>query len=183
MEEHLDRVEELSRLVSAVRNGHPERMDDLLGESAGIVHAVARAHLGDSLAAEEAAADALVRVVRGLSKLEEPRSYIRWLGRIAARCAADAGRRRADDLAVSPEEPADPTGGPEEAARRAERAAMIRRTVRELPRRLRAPVLLHYVEGLSYREIAMVLGTSLSTVSRRIARALTTLKRRLGEEP
>ena len=183
MEDHLDRVDELCRLVAAVRNGHPERMDELLGESAGIVHALARAHLGDSLAAEEAAADALVRVARGLRKLEEPRSYVRWLGRIAARCAADAGRKRADAVTASPEEPADPAGGPLDMARSKERAQAIRSTVRDLPRRLRAPVLLHYVEGLSYREIAAALGTSLSTVSRRIGRALAILRKRLGEEP
>jgi len=158
-------------------------MDELLGRSAGIVHAVARARLGDSLAAEEAAADALVRVVRGLPRLEEPRAYVGWLGRIAARCAADAGRRRADTVSAAPEEPEDPAGGPVDAARRAERAAVIRRTVAGLPRRLRAPVLLHYVEGLGYREIAAVLGTGLSTVSRRIGRALAILRKRLGEEP
>jgi RNA polymerase sigma-70 factor (ECF subfamily) len=183
MEDHLNRVDQLSRLAEAVRNGHPERMDDLLSESAGIAHALARARLGDSLAAEEAVADALVRVVRGIRKLEDGKAYVRWLAQIATRCAADAGRRRADAVAPAPEEPADPSGDPADAARTNERAAAIRRAVRDLPPRLRAPVLLHFVEGMSYRDVAEALGTSLSTVSRRMAKALAALRRRLGEEP
>ena len=183
MEDHLNRVDQLSRLAAAVRNGHPERMDDLLSESAGIAHALARARLGDSLAAEEAAADALVRVVKGIRKLEDCNSYVRWLAQIATRCAADAGRRRADAVAPAPEEPSDPAGGPPETAQENERAAAIRCAVRDLPSRFRAPVLLHFVEGMSYRDVAEALGTSLSTVSRRMAKALATLKRRLGEEP
>jgi len=70
-----------------------------------------------------------------------------------------------------------------DAAQASERAVAIRRAACELPLRLRAPVLLHYVEGMSYRDVAKALGTSLSTVSRRIAKALAVLKRRLGEEP
>ncbi|MHC4473534.1 MAG: RNA polymerase sigma factor [Planctomycetota bacterium] len=183
MEDHLNRVDELSRLAEAVRNGHPERLDDLLCESAGIVHALARSRLGDSLAAEEAVADTLVRVARGIRSLEDSSCYVRWLARIATRCAADASRRRADVVAPAPEEPADPTGGPLEAARAAERAGAIRRAVAGLPKRLRAPVLLHFVEGMSYRDVAEALGKSLSTVSRRMRKALTVLRRRLGEEP
>ena len=124
-----------------------------------------------------------MRVARGIRSLEDSNCYVRWLARIAERCAADAGRRKADAVAPALEEPADPSGGPAEAAQATERAGAIRRAVRELPGRFRSPVLLHFVEGLSYRDVAEALGTSLSTVSRRMEKALTILRRRLGEEP
>jgi RNA polymerase sigma-70 factor (ECF subfamily) len=176
-------TEDLIRLVEAVRDGHPERMAELLARSAGIVHALARARLGDGFAAEEAAADALCRVARGLPGLAEPRSYVSWLGRIASRCAADVARKPAATVGPERTEPADPGPGPAAATEAAERAGAIRRAVAGLPPKLRQPVLLHYVEGLSYREIAHALGTGLSSVARRMEKALRTLKQALGEEP
>jgi RNA polymerase sigma-70 factor (ECF subfamily) len=122
-------------------------------------------------------------VVQGIRNLDDSNAYVRWLAQIARRCAADAGRRHAHALAPSHEEPVDPAGGPDDGVRSNERAATIRRAVCRLPGRLRAPVLLHFVEGMSYRDVAKTLGTSLSTVSRRIARALKKLRQRLGEEP
>ncbi len=176
-------AEELTRLVEAVRDGHPERISELLARSAGFVHALARARLGDTLAAEEAAADALARAARGLPGLAAPRAYLRWLARIAGRCAADTARRIPAGLSPAAAEPVDPGMGPAGAAEAAERARGVRVAVATLPLRLRVPVLLHYAEGLSCREIAAATGAGLGTVSRRLRKALGILRSRLGETP
>jgi RNA polymerase sigma-70 factor (ECF subfamily) len=178
----VERIERLVRLAAATRNGHPELLGDLLAESAGIVHAVARARLGETLAAEEAAADALVRAASGLAGLRDPGAYPRWLARIAARCTADAAKRRT----AGDERPEDAPGGgpdPAAAARAAERSRAVRVAVSHLPPRLREPVLLHFSEGLTYREVSRTLGTGLGTVARRMRKALRLLKQTLGEEP
>lgn len=179
----MDRIERLGRLVVDARNGHPERLEDLLRESAGIAHALSRARLGETLAAEEAAAEALRRVAGGLPRLRDPRSYLGWLRRITIRCATDAVKRRVLEVVPEFDETVAPGEGPAEAARRAERATSINRAVGSLPQRLRDPVLLHFAEGLSYREVARTLGTGLSTVARRMEKSLALLKRTLGEEP
>jgi RNA polymerase sigma-70 factor (ECF subfamily) len=146
------------------------------------VLAVTRARLGDSFAAEEAAVDALGRAARGIRSLRDPGAWPKWLARIAARCAVDAAKRSAGVVAPATEAvSADP--GPVEAAAREERARRIRTAVAGLPSRFREPVLLHFVEGLSYREIAATLGTGLSTVARRMEKALGSLRRSLGGEP
>ena len=63
-------------------------------------------------------------------------------------------------------------------------AEQIRGAIGALPPRLREPVLLHFAEGLSYREVARTLGTGISTVARRMEKSLVRLKRSLGgEEP
>ena len=79
----LDRLEDLCRLAEAAQNGRPECLEALLRESAGIVHAIVRARFGESLAAEEAAAEALTRIARDLKKLRNARAYPRWAARIA----------------------------------------------------------------------------------------------------
>lgn len=170
-------MEDLIALAARALGGNRAALQELMEKSAGLVHAVARARLGGSLAAEGAAVDALSRAARGLPGLKDPQAYPHWLYRIATRCAQDA--RPPLTVARAPER-ADPAGGPVETLVAAERAQRVRTEIAELPARLREPLYLHYVEGLPYREIARVLDTALSTVSRRMERALSILRQRLG---
>jgi RNA polymerase sigma factor (sigma-70 family) len=55
------------------------------------------------------------------------------------------------------------------------------RFLSEIAEDFRAPLVLYYMEDLSYKEIADVLGLPLGTVQSRIARAKTQLLRRLTE--
>jgi RNA polymerase sigma-70 factor (ECF subfamily) len=145
------------------------------------VLAVTRARLGDTLAAEEAAVDALGRAARGIGTLRDPAAWTRWLARTAARCAIDAAKKSAGVVAPVDDRPS-PEPTPDEAAAAGERRRRLRAAVADLPVRLREPVLLHFVEGLSYREIAATLGTGLGTVARRMEKALGRLRRILGGE-
>jgi len=63
-----------------------------------------------------------------------------------------------------------------------ERTAELRRALQQLPPRLRAPVILRDVEGLSYEDIALTLDCSIGTVSSRLNRGRTTLARTFGGE-
>jgi len=59
----------------------------------------------------------------------------------------------------------------------------IEQIVERLPDRYRVPILLHYFDGLSHREVAAAIGAPVSTVSNRIARAhrkLEPMLRRAG---
>ena len=173
-------MENLIALAKAARGGDRAATEALLVESAGLVHAVARARLGDSLAADGAAVDALARAAQGLGKLKDPQAFPHWLYRIATRCAIDALPHAA--VAPSLGERTDPARGPVETLVAAERTARIRTAVDALPAKLREPVYLHHVEGLPYRAVADMLGVGLGTVSRRIARAHSILRRNLGGE-
>jgi RNA polymerase sigma-70 factor (ECF subfamily) len=55
------------------------------------------------------------------------------------------------------------------------------RMLREIPNEFRAPLVLYYMEDLSYKEISDVLALPLGTVQSRIARAKSQLLRRLSE--
>ena len=173
-------MENLIALARTARNGDRAALEELLLASTGLVHAVARARLGDSLAAEAAAVDALARAARGIVKLQDAQAYPHWLYRIATRCAIDAVASATVAPAIG--EHADAARGPVETLVAAERAAEVRAAVESLPPKLREPVYLHYVDDLSYRAIADVLGVGLGTVSRRLARAQSILRRRLGGE-
>jgi len=174
-------MENLIALAQRARGGDRAALEALLVASAGLVHAVARARLGDSLAAEGAAVDALARAAQGLGKLKDARAYPNWLYRIAARCATDA-RPAATVAPCAAADRADPGRGPVDTLVAAERAQRVRAAVAALPAKLREPVYLHHVEGLAYRAVADVLGVGLGTVSRRLERAHSILRRGLGGE-
>jgi RNA polymerase sigma-70 factor (ECF subfamily) len=174
------RMEQLIALAKSARGGDRAALEALLTGSAGLVHAVARARLGDSMAAEAAAVDALARAAQGFPKLRDAQAYPHWLYRIATRCALDA--LPSATVAPSFGDRADDARGPVETLVAAERTAQVRDAVEALPAKLREPVYLHHVEGLPYRAVADVLGVGLATVSRRLSRAHSILRRQLGGE-
>jgi RNA polymerase sigma-70 factor (ECF subfamily) len=56
---------------------------------------------------------------------------------------------------------------------------ILKKAIGELPERQRMALILHRFEGLSYKEIALVLGCSLSAVESLLFRAMISLKEKL----
>lgn len=140
--------------------------------------------LGDASLAEDALQVVFLSVYRALPKFRFESSLTTWIYRITLNeCAA---RRPRSNTTYVPLEALlgsggeiDPQPGPDEHLARSERQEILQRAVFELSPKLRAVVVLKYVEGLSYDEIASVLDCSPGTVASRLHRALTELERRL----
>lgn len=73
-----------------------------------------------------------------------------------------------------------PPPTPEDYTRVVELAAAVERAIEQLPERSREAYLLHRQQGLSYAEIAAVMGVSARTVENHIARALRGLREGLS---
>ena len=172
---------ELIALADRARRGDREALELLLRESLGIVHSLARARLGNTLAAEGAVIDVLARVALGIGRLRDAQAYPRWLSRTAARCMADAASRDRRIEAVTPPDVADATRGPLDTLVAVEQSRAVDVALARLHVKVREPLMLHFVEGLSYREVGNLLGLSLGTVSRRMHAALAELRRAFGE--
>ncbi|MBI4493473.1 MAG: sigma-70 family RNA polymerase sigma factor [Chloroflexi bacterium] len=151
--------------------------------------------LGDADGAADATQDAFLSAYRALRSFRGG-SFRAWLLRIAVNACYDRLRRQrrqpADslerlveslgDAALAP----DPAPGPEPAALGAETAAHLQASILALPEEQRVVVVLSDVQGLSYEEIAAVLGLSLGTVKSRLSRARAKLREYLvarGELP
>ena len=83
-------METLTLLAERARTGDRAALEGLLRASAGLAHTIARARLGESLAADGAAADALAAVALRIGTLRDARAYSHWLYRITTRCASSA---------------------------------------------------------------------------------------------
>ncbi len=129
-----------------------------------------------------------LRVYENLHRFDPQRPFKPWLYRIATNYCYDHLRRkgrREKGYTTTPLERGIPVSedrvDPEAWALRGE----IRRTVEEviagLPSRYRAAVVLRYIEGMSYQEIADALGIPLGTVKTYIHRSRELLRTALEE--
>jgi len=142
--------------------------------------------------ADDLTQDTFVRAYRGLKTFKEEFDFHPWLYRIAVNQAINFINRRKRQAAVDLEEvpEGDIKQGPEpespvQSASRQELLENLEDALQQLPEEQRTVFLLRVQEGLSYEEIAQVMGTPKGTVMSRLARARMALRRylRYGPQP
>jgi RNA polymerase sigma-70 factor (ECF subfamily) len=162
-------------------------LDELLRRHYDRIHAVSRRIAGASRDADDAAQEAMIRIVRSLDRFDGRSSFGTWAYRIATNTALDELRKRKrrpqlhavdvdDDR--GPAEPTDPL-----AHRQVEAVAdrlAIDAALADLPEEFKAPVVLRDVADLDYAEIALTLDVPIGTVKSRIARGRRLLVEQLG---
>jgi RNA polymerase sigma-70 factor (ECF subfamily) len=133
------------------------------------------------------AQDVFLRIHRHLGRFAGRSTLKTWIYRVAVnQCRSRLGRRLPptepleDRLGRGDRWPA-PGPDPEQDAARAEQGRRLEEALARVPMRFRAAVVLRDVEGLSYEEIAGILGVPSGTVRSRIARGREALRIALGE--
>ena len=142
--------------------------------------------------AEDVTQQVFIEAHRDLARFRGESSMRSWLIGIAHHRCADAIKARTrrsakvdhDDEAVSGH--ADPGATPPEQLEVAQAVGALDDCLAELPHETRETVLLRFLSGMTYEEMANVLGKKADTLCVRVARALPLLKRcleRKGVEP
>jgi len=133
--------------------------------------------------AEEVLDDVMVVVWRKAPQFESRSRVATWIFGIAYRQALRTFRRRGKRLAETDldSERLVSNESPERDFDRRQRARRLRRALRALPPEQRAVVELTYDHGLSYGEIAKIVGCPVGTVKTRMFHARRKLRRRLPE--
>jgi RNA polymerase sigma-70 factor, ECF subfamily len=176
-------------LVQAAAAGDRDAMDRLLRNHYDRIYAVCRRITGNDVDAADASQEALISVVRSLSKFDGRSSVSTWMYRIATNASLDElRRRRRRPVAIVDDEPrhdahhhelVDPDAGPrvEAVADRMELDAALA----ALPEDFRVPIVLRDIGDLDYAEIASTLSIPVGTVKSRIARGRAALAERLRD--
>lgn len=125
-------------------------------------------HPGD---AEDIAQEALVRAWRGLPDFRGDARFSTWLFRIVTNLALNRVARRREHASDEVPEPAEPTLDPAARTEDAERLGAALAALETLTPDQRACYVLREIEGLSYDELAEVLGISVASVKGRLFRA------------
>jgi RNA polymerase sigma-70 factor (ECF subfamily) len=173
------------RLLSDLRAGRPEACAELVRTHYQAVYRLLVYLTRDVHQAEDLTQETFAVVWEKIATFQGRATLATWLHRIAYGKFIDAQRaqRRAAGLRerlgspmVSPGDPLDTMMADDEARR-------LYRALDELDAPERALLVLHYLQGLSYREMATVLEEPTGTVKWRTSEALNRLRALLKEVP
>ena len=165
-------------LVSRAQLGDLHALDTVLASIQAPLFRHICTVLGDGDAAEDVLQETLLAISRKIGVLREPKWFRAWAFRIATREAVRQARRArrqpqgidADDLAAFPTEEPDVRFDPE-------LLAALPGALDELSPASRLVLRMHYLEELSYVEVAEALEISIGTVKSRLAYGLAALRK------
>ncbi len=176
-------------LIKKSKNGDSEAFELLITPYMTKVYNIALGILGSSEDAEDAAQEAFIKAFRNIGSFNENSGLYTWLYRIVYNCCLDMIRKKqrrpfsfltiskgSDDDSDFEIEIADSRPLPDEILSKTEMQGEVRRAVSMLKESYRTIIVMRDFEGLSYDEIADVLGISLGTVKSRISRGRESLK-------
>jgi RNA polymerase sigma-70 factor, ECF subfamily len=161
--------------------------------------AVAMALVRDENDARDVVQEAFLRVHKSLPTFEGGSTFFTWLYRIVTNLSIDLMRkpgRRTSDLGEREDGRLDPDDGtaleapfvdrlegadPADAVRRREIAARLQAALDALPSYHRAVIVMRELDGLSYEEMAQVMGVSKGTIMSRLFHARQKLQRALAD--
>lgn len=170
-------------LLTRCRNGEREAMHTLYVENQRRVFSVAMNYFGGNHdLAEEITQKVFLKLLTKLD-FRGDSEFTTWLYRITVNACTDEARKMNRFIDISGLFGFGEAGSghvQQLMAESGEISEVVTREVAKLKPKLRMPVVLKYVEGLSYHEIAEVLGCSTGTVASRLNRGLKMLESRLG---
>jgi RNA polymerase sigma-70 factor, ECF subfamily len=175
------------QLVERYRIGDRAAFDEVYARYEAMVFNLALRLSGSAEEAADLTQEIFLRVYRHLASFRGQSALKTWLFRIALNhCRERLGRFRPTVQPVDDEEGGvvltDPGRDPEELAAAAEEGRIVTRALGRLHPIFREAVILRDLEGMSYQEIAEVMGVRVGTVRSRIARGREQLRMCLGRD-
>jgi len=176
------RARDADALVAAAREGDGDAFDRLVRRFRPRIYALALHLSGSASDADDIAQDAFVQAYRHLAQFQGRSQLFTWLYRITVHRALDIQRRRKrgsvslDDVRVEVAMRVDAPSDPRLALELRETYAALLEGLDGLPETLKSAVVLTALQGLSYSEAAVVLGTSEGAIAVRIHQARKLLR-------
>src|SRR5262245_16608110 len=163
------------QLLACFAAGRRDALEELFRRYRTPAYRVAYRLLGHEADALDAVQEGFVKTLTHLDSFRGQSSFKTWPLRVVSNAALDLGRQRGRRETVSlPGNASDADSGPavpDDPTRRLERADLRRlldEALAALPEAQRRTFVLHADAGLSYREVADVLGISIGTVMSRL---------------
>lgn len=172
-------MESDAELIDQVLNGKRESFAPLVARYERLTLATVLRTLSDRHLAEDVLQESFVAAFRSLHKLRATSSFGPWLAGIARKQALKALRRQRAVVHVATSELSDVDGS---STLLPEDSMALLEIVDQLPDDCRTLIGLRHFEGYSMSEIAVITGSPLGTVTKKLSRIHKTLKEMISEE-
>ena len=177
-------------LVARLIGGDSESFNELILRWERPIYALAYRTIGREEDARDVCQETFLRAFRALPGFRGQAKFSSWLYRIALNLCRDWMRRERRARLVQPPEDVDlmelavaaePSESIEELVSRKDQARVVERAMAILSEEQRTAIVLKEYHGLTFQEIADVVGCPLSTVKTRLYQGLTVLRRELAK--
>lgn len=170
------------QVIRACQSGDRDAFRLLFEAYKDRVFSIAVYSLGDRAVADDVTQQIFLKLFTTIRQFRGDSEFTTWLYRMVVNACHDERRRTKRTVAwgeTVAQSRTDKKPQETQYARR-EIAALVQSAIGQLKPRFRMPILLKYVEGLSYEEIAEAMGCSKGTVASRLNRGHTELAKRLA---
>jgi RNA polymerase sigma-70 factor (ECF subfamily) len=173
-------------LVAKSIGGDADSFNELVLRWERPIYALAYRTIGREEDARDVCQETFLRAFRALPGFRGQAKFSSWLYRIALNLCRDWVRRERRTPVVQPPEDVDlmdPAESIEDLVARKDLARLVERAMACLPEDQRTAIVLKEYHGLTFQEIADLVGCPLSTVKTRLYQGLTVLRRELAKNP
>jgi len=178
----LIRSYDMETIIEACKAGDRQAFHTLFESYKDRVYSIAFHFSGEDSLAKDITQQVFLKLFTSISQFRYDSEFTTWLYRIVANACVDEQRKNrrfvpftqgieVKNLMVR--------GSQEESFAKRQVSDSVQTAISGLSPKLRLPILLKYIEGLSYEEIAETLGCSIGTVSSRLNRGHKALARKL----
>ena len=176
-------------LVAKTIGGDADSFNELIHRWERPIYALAYRQIGREEDARDVCQETFLRAYRALNGFRGQAKFSSWLYRIALNLCRDWMRRERRTPVVQPPEDMDlmdlaaarePSESIEDRVGRHDLTRAVERAMTLLPEEQRTAIVLKEYQGLTFQEIADLLGCPLSTVKTRLYQGLTVLRRELA---
>jgi RNA polymerase sigma-70 factor (ECF subfamily) len=160
-----------AQVIALVRKGNTDAFTEIVEQYQSPIGRYLYRLTGDYEVTKDLVQDTFLKAYKGILKTESELSFKAWLYRIATNNALQYRRRRrlisfipfADSVQPDTQTSQASSGCVEE-------RLLIQETLTKIPHDQKTCMVLHFVEGFRYREIADILGITEEAVRKRVAR-------------
>jgi RNA polymerase sigma-70 factor (ECF subfamily) len=181
-----------NQLMQKAGSGDIAAFKDLVKKHQGTVTGIIYRYTGNHSEVEDLAQDIFLKIYKAANSYVPGAQFKTWLYKVVANhclnfCRSQKRKAIITSLDQSFSEDYNPhiqrtkaqKEQPELMLQQRELQTALKKALSELPERQRMAIILHRFEGLSYKEVAATLGSSLSAVESLIFRAMNNLKEQL----
>jgi RNA polymerase sigma-70 factor (ECF subfamily) len=178
-------------LVARSISGDSDSFNELIRRWERPIYALAYRTLGREEDARDVCQETFLRAFRALPGFRGQAKFSSWLYRIALNLCRDWVRRERRRAVVQPPEDVDarelaaarePSEPIEDLVARRDQTRAVERAMARLSQEQRVTIVLKEYHGLTFQEIADLVGCPLSTVKTRLYQGLTVLRRELAKD-